>query len=87
MSTIASHVGTLDGCRTDNLKRYHDFRKVPAKSALCLVAENLLSEPIVRIPRNCYERRGKMERFLFDNKSNRVIDVVPTDGQDLNKHN
>jgi hypothetical protein len=42
--TIASHVGTLEGCLTDNLKWYHDFRRIEVMSTfLCLVRENALS--------------------------------------------
>ncbi|KAF7826211.1 putative serine/threonine-protein kinase WNK10 isoform X2 [Senna tora] len=42
VSTIASQVGTLDGCLTDSLKWYHDFLRTKAKLAFCLVLEDLV---------------------------------------------
>ena len=40
---MASHVGTLDGWRTDNLSRYHDLRRTPTKSDFSLDLVDLFS--------------------------------------------
>lgn len=42
VSTMASHVGTRHGSRTDNLRWYHDFRRRDAKSSFCFTLHHLL---------------------------------------------